>query len=381
MRSSDGIVDRVMAFCNEVTDQVRARREVEALAEAAQESERRYRRIFEGAGVSIWEEDFTAVKRAVEGLRSEGVRDFRRYFAEHPDFVERCIASVTVREVNEESLRMFGAASKQQLSQSLADVFDAQTREVFVGELLAIAEGQTRFEAEAVVKTLRGERLHTLVSINFPPLDESFASVLVSLTDITPRKAAEDALREEMRVREVLGQVGAALAAELDSDKVAQAVTDAATTLTTAELGVFFYNVTDESGDAILRCAVSGASKDAFANVPKPLATDVFGPVFQSEGVVRLDDVTGRRGALSPHDVRTRARAELSGRAGALESGGGARRPLLRSLATRRVHRTTRATGDGDCILGRGRAGQRAPVPRGSGGQPREGRIPRDVVP
>ena len=204
MRNSDGIVDRVMAFCNEVTDQVRARQEVEALAAATREREWRYRRIFESSGVSIWDEDFTAVKNAIESLRSAGVRDFRQYFADHPEFVERCIASVTITDVNEESLRMFGAQNKQELSQSLANIFDAQTREVFVGELVAIAEGQPRFEAEAALKTLRGERLQALVSITFPPADGSFASVLVTITDITPLKAAEDALREQMQVREGL---------------------------------------------------------------------------------------------------------------------------------------------------------------------------------
>src|SRR3989442_10938629 len=56
------------------------------------ESEKRYRHIFESTGVSIWEEDFSRVKAAIEDLRSSGVRDFRAYCAAYPEFVHDAIA-------------------------------------------------------------------------------------------------------------------------------------------------------------------------------------------------------------------------------------------------------------------------------------------------
>ena len=37
------------------------------------ESERRYRHIFQTAGVSIWEEDFSQVKAAIDDLKAQGV--------------------------------------------------------------------------------------------------------------------------------------------------------------------------------------------------------------------------------------------------------------------------------------------------------------------
>ena len=56
--------------------------------EALSRSRRRYQRIFEAAGVSIWDEDFTAVRAALDELRASGVRDFATYFVEHPDEVD-----------------------------------------------------------------------------------------------------------------------------------------------------------------------------------------------------------------------------------------------------------------------------------------------------
>jgi PAS domain S-box-containing protein len=63
---------------NDITQHKRADVELRA-------SERKYRNIFQTVAVSIWEEDFSAVKAAIDALRAQGVSDFRRYLAEHPD--------------------------------------------------------------------------------------------------------------------------------------------------------------------------------------------------------------------------------------------------------------------------------------------------------
>ena len=216
-------------------------------------SEERYRRIFETAGVSLWEEDFTIVKAALDSLRREGgVDDLQAYLQAHPEFVEHCITLVRVVDVNPATLRMFGATDKHELLASLSRILRPETRSIFVGELLALSSGERHFEAEAAVQTLDGRHLDVLVNVAFPAPDEPFDRVPVSLADITHRKRAETALRQEVEVRTTLAKVGAALAGELHSDKLIQAVADASTMLTDAEFGAFFYNIVDERGDAYL---------------------------------------------------------------------------------------------------------------------------------
>ena len=155
------------------------------------ESEKRYRHIFESTGVSIWEEDFSRVKAAIEDLRSSGVRDFRAYFATHPPFVQDAIAMVKVVDVNAVTVKLFAAESKAELLASLDKIFVAETSEVFIEQLVAIAEGRTLFEAETVLQTLRGELLTVLFTITFPPSSAGFDSVLATVIDITERKRAE----------------------------------------------------------------------------------------------------------------------------------------------------------------------------------------------
>jgi PAS domain S-box-containing protein len=160
------------------------------------ESEQRYRNIFESTGVSIWEENFSRVKNAIDELRSRGVRDLRAYCGAHPEFVRNVISNVQIVDVNMASLKLFAAETKDELLASLDRIFVAETRAVFVEELVALAEGRTFFEAETVLQTLKGERLTVLVTIAFPMSAARFDSVLVTVMDITERKQAEYLTRE-----------------------------------------------------------------------------------------------------------------------------------------------------------------------------------------
>src|SRR5581483_11978419 len=52
------------------------------------------------------------------------------------------------------------------------------------------------------------------------------------------------------------------------------------------------HNVVNETGESYMLYRLSGAPREAFATFPMPRNTDVFGPTFRGEGIVRCDDVT-----------------------------------------------------------------------------------------
>ena len=183
-RDEEGRPRAILETNNDITK----RKEAEA---RLRESEQRYRYIFDSTGVSIWEEDFSQVKVAIDELRSRGVRDFREYFAAHPEFVQQAITMVRIVDVNDVSVKLFAAESKDELLVSLHKVFVPETREVFLRELIAIAEGRTSFEAETVLQSLKGDTLTALFTITFPHASAWFDRVLVTITDITERKRAE----------------------------------------------------------------------------------------------------------------------------------------------------------------------------------------------
>ena len=186
------------------------------------ESESRYRHIFQMAGVSIWEEDFSQVKAAIDDLKAQGVRDFRQYLATYPEFVQQAISMVKIIDVNDTTVKLFEAQRKDELLVSLHKIFLPETQEVFTRELIAIAEGRTNFESETVLQTLKGDKRAVLVTITFPPQPAKLDSVLVTLTDLTERKHAEEALRkaqvELAHVTRVMtmGELAASIAHEVN---------------------------------------------------------------------------------------------------------------------------------------------------------------------
>ena len=103
--------------------------------------------------------------------------------------------------------------------------------------------------------------------------------------------------------RETLNQVGRTLAAELDLERVVQAVTDAATEASGAQFGAFFYNVKDDSGESYTLYTISGVPREEFAKFPMPRNTAVFAPTFDGTGIVRSEDITRdpRYGKNAPH--------------------------------------------------------------------------------
>jgi PAS domain S-box-containing protein len=174
----------VLETNNDVTERKRAE-------EQLRESERRYRSIFQTVGVSIWQEDFSRLAAAIDDLKAQGVGDFRQYLTGHPGFLREAISMVKIVDVNDISLELFAAESKEELLVSLNEIFVPETWKVFEDELITLAEGRTSFQAETDLRTLKGEKLTVLITITFPEPPARLDNVLVTLTDITERTRAE----------------------------------------------------------------------------------------------------------------------------------------------------------------------------------------------
>jgi PAS domain S-box-containing protein len=183
----DGHIYRTVGAVADIT------REKEA-ANKVQISESRYKHIFEGTPVSIWEEDFSVARRRVIELVQMGITDFHHYFSTHTSELYELIRSVKINDVNESTLRLVEAENKEQLMRGLGSVFVEDTAAAFIEELQVIAGGGGHFEFETVLQSLKGKRIDVLVHINFPR-GEEYNSVLVSLVDISERRRSEAAIR------------------------------------------------------------------------------------------------------------------------------------------------------------------------------------------
>ena len=177
-----------------------------ARAEATlRESQARYQQLFESSPVSLWEEDFSAVKTYLDHLRESGIADLPSHLAAHPEVVARCAGLVRILNVNQATVDLLKARDKEDLRLHLPDLFTEGAYEVFRNELLAFLQGRTVFESEAIHMTLAGDLKPVECRMSVPPgYEQSLARVLVSLQDITERKRAEEASRVHQEQLEAL---------------------------------------------------------------------------------------------------------------------------------------------------------------------------------
>jgi PAS domain S-box-containing protein len=128
--------------------------------------------------------------------------------------------------------------------------------------------------------------------IKWFPLRRLLARIAAAFRRAELPRLAQDSLVEEARLLETLNRVGNTVAAELNIERVVQVVTDAATELTGAAFGAFFYNKTGEDHEHYWLYALSGAEREAFDKFQMPRNTTLFAPTFKGECVIRSDDIT-----------------------------------------------------------------------------------------
>ena len=133
--------------------------------------------------------------------------------------------------------------------------------------------------------------------------DGSVIGMLGIVQDITEQVRTKELMRQQAEALQIVNRIGAVLSAELDLQKLVQALTDAATELANAQFGSFLYNFIDAASGAYTLYTLSGADRRQFEQFPMPRATSLFGQTFRGEGIVRLDDVTQdpRYGESAPH--------------------------------------------------------------------------------
>ncbi|MET1753867.1 ATP-binding protein [Novosphingobium sp. RD2P27] len=137
------------------------------------------------------------------------------------------------------------------------------------------------------------------VAFTASPIENDDGIPIGTIIEARPISAEQ----EQRRTLETLNQTGQALAAEIELERIVQMVTDAGVQLTGAHFGAFFYNRVGEDGEKYALYTLSGAERSQFERFGMPRATDVFGPTFKGEGVIRSDDILlhSRYGKNDPH--------------------------------------------------------------------------------
>jgi PAS domain S-box-containing protein len=205
---------------------------------------------------------------------------------------------------NKGAQRIFGYTAEEVIGKSITIIIPPDHLDEEPHILARLRAGERIEHYETVRMRKDGKRIY--ISLTVSPIKGPNGQIVGAskiARDITQRIQNEKTLREQSEALRTLNEVGKLISAELDLHKTVQAVTDAATEVTRAQYGSFFYNVLNEEGASYMLYTLAGAPRELFDHLPMPRATDLFGPTFRGEGVVRIGDVKKdpRYGRSSPY--------------------------------------------------------------------------------
>jgi len=163
---------------------------------ALRDSRARFQTLFDHSPIAIWEEDFSRVKRLLDGYRREGVEDFGDFFNNNPDQLSACAQLIRVLDVNKAAMQMFGYHDKAEFISQWHRMAYCGPYDVVLEEMIAVAEGKAEFSMEGPNDMVDGVVRYHAVRWNVAPgYEKDYRRVIVSIADVTERKQAEEKLR------------------------------------------------------------------------------------------------------------------------------------------------------------------------------------------
>ena len=242
--------------------------------------------MFESAPISLWLEDYSALKVLFDSWRVEGVHDFKAHVARHPELLAQCSARFKVLKVNQKTLQVFGAASQTELIARLPEIFRDDMFENTVTELNHLWSGNLDFSNQTVNYALDGRRIDAQIHVRVLQGHEgAWDRVLVSLQDITPEVTARAELkRSEAHARNLFDYSPVSLWVE-DFSGV-KVLLDEARKLGIEDFRIFISvhpEFVDRCMEAIKVLDVNRQTLSMFAATSKAELLDKLGMVFRDE--------------------------------------------------------------------------------------------------
>ena len=204
-------------------------------------------RIFPSSdGLATYIQDISQRKAAEESLR-HSEENLRALANSIPQLAWIAGFDGTIAWYNQRWHDYTGTSAEQMAGDGWSIAYDAQHLAPMLQAWKAALRDGTPFEMEFPIRSADGEYRWFLTRAN--PVRDQGGRLLRwfgTSTDVDQVRRAQEALRDETRVLELLNNTGATLAGTLDLPALLQETVDAATRISGARFGAFYY---DDAGD------------------------------------------------------------------------------------------------------------------------------------
>lgn len=159
------------------------------------ESEARYRSLFEDSPISLWEEDYSEVKRQIKVLEQSSGKQLEELVRNDYDIVRNLVQAIRIVNVNQATVQLFRAKDKQNLLLGINRIIPDRALPVLANEFICVSKGSLTFFNEVEQLDFEGNTIHVMLRFSVAPgFEDSWSKVFVSVQDITDRKNYEQKL-------------------------------------------------------------------------------------------------------------------------------------------------------------------------------------------
>lgn len=220
-------------------------------AHRLEQSEQRFRSLFEESPVALWLEDFSDVRAILDRLEAAGVTDFHNHLRQHPLLVGEMNAAVKIIDVNAAAIGLQRARDKNHLLANLGNPVTDEIVHFLVEQFACLAEKLPVPPFELPITAMDGESVYVLLrSQVLRGYEDSLERVLISMADITRRRQVELAQIVNLNKLNLLNQAAVAINSATDLPVMLELVAEWAGRILNAELaGV---SLLTEAGDALV---------------------------------------------------------------------------------------------------------------------------------
>lgn len=149
-------------------------------------------------------EDWSDAKLIIDGLHDSGVTDILQHIQKHPEILAELAPAVKILDVNAAAVKVYGAASKQELIDSFnappdLTSYNPETgfSDIFATLLDRFSKGEVWVELEGDDTTIDGDTIYIRASTSIAAgHEENWSLVFQTVEDFTEKKKAEDAAHE-----------------------------------------------------------------------------------------------------------------------------------------------------------------------------------------